>query len=94
MIAYQAISVIVENIGKQNVKVYQVGGEGEVGSSIHPMCRRRKVEDCHLHHLYTSFILTLGGELACHGGKKTTKGRRGSQAENHLTSRTTKEKCA
>ena len=64
MIAYKTISVRVENIGEQNMKVSQVGGEGEVGSSIHPMWRRRKGEECLLPHLYLGFIFTLGGELA------------------------------
>ena len=73
MIAYQTISVIIGSIGEHKMKVSQVGGEGEVGSSIHPMWRRRKGEECLLPHLYLGFILTLGGELACHGGKKTTK---------------------
>ena len=65
MIAYQPISVIVGSVGVQNAKVSQVGGEGEVGSSIHPMWRRRKGGERLLPHLYLGFILTLGGELAC-----------------------------
>ena len=87
MIAYKTISVRVENIGEQNMKVSQVGGEGEVGSSIHPMRRRWKGEECLPPHHYLGFILTLGGVLACHEEKKTTKRRRGWQGENHLTSR-------
>ena len=42
MIAYQTVSVRVENIGEQNVKVSQMGGEGEDGRSMYPMWRRRE----------------------------------------------------
>ena len=45
MIAYQTISVRVGSIDEQNMKVSQVGGEGEVGGSIHPMWRRREGEE-------------------------------------------------
>ena len=45
MIAYQTILVRVENIGEQNVKVSQMGGEGKDGRSMHPMWRRREGDD-------------------------------------------------
>ena len=45
MIAYQTISVRVENVGEQNVKVSQMGGEGEDGRSMCPMRRRREGDD-------------------------------------------------
>ena len=45
MIAYQSISVRVGSVDEQNMKVSQVGGEGEVGGSIHPMWRRREGEE-------------------------------------------------
>ena len=88
MMAYQTISVSVGNIDEHNMKVSQVGGEGEVGSSIQPMWRRREGEECLLPQLNPGFILTLGGELTRHGWNKTTKrqGRRGWQGEDHHTS--------
>ena len=46
MIVYQTIWMRVGNVGEQNMKVSPVGGEGEVGSSIHPMWRRWKGEEC------------------------------------------------
>ena len=73
------------------MKVSQVGGEGEVGRSLHPMWRRRKGEECILPHHYLGFILTLGGELASHGGKGTTKRWRGWQGEDHHTPRRTRK---
>ena len=94
MMAYQSISVRVGNVDEQNMKVSQVGGEGEVGSSIQPMWRRREGKECLLPQLNPSFILTLGGELARHEWNKTTKRerRRGWQGEDHLTS-CKRERC-
>ena len=45
MIAYQTVSVRVENVGEQNVKVSQMGGEGKDGKSMCPMWRRREGDD-------------------------------------------------
>ena len=50
MMAYQSILVWVGNADEQIMKVSQVGGEGEVGSSIQPMWRRREGEECLLPH--------------------------------------------
>ena len=45
MMAYQSISVRVGNVDEQIMKVSQVGGEGKVGGSIHPMWRREGEEE-------------------------------------------------
>ena len=45
MMVYQSIFVRLGNIDEQSMKVSQVGGEGEVGGSIHPMWRRREEEE-------------------------------------------------
>ena len=45
MIAYQTVSVKVENVGEQNVKVSPMGGEGEDGKAMYPMWRRREGDD-------------------------------------------------
>ena len=50
MMAYQPVSVSVGSVEEHIVKVSQVGGEGEVGSSIQPMWRRREGEEYLLPH--------------------------------------------
>jgi hypothetical protein len=45
MIAYQTVSVRVENVGEQNAKVSHKGGEGEDGKAMYPMWRRREGDD-------------------------------------------------
>ena len=58
MMAYQPVSVRVGSVDEHNMKVSQVGGEGEVGGSIHPMWRRREGEEGLQPQLGPGFILT------------------------------------
>ena len=59
MMTYQTILVSVGNVDEHNMKVSQMGGEGEVGGSIHPMWRRREGEEGLQPQLSPGFILTL-----------------------------------
>ena len=59
MMAYQTVSVSVGNVDEHNMKVSQMGGEGEVGGSINHMWRRREGEEGLQPQLGPGFILTL-----------------------------------
>ena len=79
MIAYQAILVRVENVGEQNVKVSQVGGEGEVGSSIHPMWRRWIGEEYLPPHSTPDSSSPLEGSYLAMGGREQPKEEEGGK---------------
>ena len=85
MISYQTISVRVENVGEQNMKVSQVGGEGEVGSSIHPMWRRCKGEEClPPHSTPTSSSPLEGSQLAMVGREQPKEEEGGKEKTTSL----------